>query len=171
MYQNTIMRVNGAWTKRYCHWPLCGEFTGERWIPCTNGQWRGKCFHLMTSLWYRSGRVRMIHPIKEIIKVMHYFAFAPDWIWWYNHFCHIILSVVNQYVFPLFSTCLSIYENIRDVKQPRILMKQLFSHVYRVNKSLSWWRHQMETFSALLAPCNGNPPVTGQQLIGINDKK
>ena len=33
------------------HWPLCGEFPGDRWIPCTNGQWRGKCFHLMTSSW------------------------------------------------------------------------------------------------------------------------
>ena len=30
-------------------WPLCGEFTGDRWIPRTNGQLRGKCFHLMTS--------------------------------------------------------------------------------------------------------------------------
>ena len=25
----------------------------------------------------------------------------------------------------------------------------------------SWWRHQMETFSALLALCAGNSPVTG----------
>ena len=33
------------------HWPLCGEFTGDRWIPRTNGQSRGKCFHLMTSSW------------------------------------------------------------------------------------------------------------------------
>ena len=33
------------------HWPLCGEFTGDRWIPRTNGQRRGSCFHLMTSLW------------------------------------------------------------------------------------------------------------------------
>ena len=35
------------------HWPLCGEFTGDRWIPRANGQSRGKCFHLMTSscLW------------------------------------------------------------------------------------------------------------------------
>ena len=24
-----------------------------------------------------------------------------------------------------------------------------------------WWRHQMKTFSALLALCEGNPPVTG----------
>ena len=30
-------------------WPLCGEFTGDRWIPRTNGQWRGNFFHLMTS--------------------------------------------------------------------------------------------------------------------------
>ena len=33
-------------------WPLCGEFTGDRWIPRTNGQWRGKCFHWMTSSWF-----------------------------------------------------------------------------------------------------------------------
>ena len=31
------------------HRPLCGEFTGDRWIPRTNGQLRGKCFHLITS--------------------------------------------------------------------------------------------------------------------------
>ena len=31
------------------HWPLCEEFTWDRWIPRTNGQLRGKCFHLMTS--------------------------------------------------------------------------------------------------------------------------
>ena len=27
---------------------------------------------------------------------------------------------------------------------------------------VSWWRHQMETFSALLALCVGNSPVTGE---------
>ena len=27
------------------------------------------------------------------------------------------------------------------------------------NRHLSWWRHQMETFSALLALCAGNSPV------------
>ena len=26
----------------------------------------------------------------------------------------------------------------------------------------AWWRHQMETFSALLALCEGNSPVTGE---------
>ena len=35
-------------------------------------------------------------------------------------------------------------------------MFQMFS------KSAAWWRHQMETFSALLAICAGNSPVTGE---------
>ena len=29
-------------------------------------------------------------------------------------------------------------------------------------RAISWWRHQMETFSALLAICAGNSPVTGE---------
>ena len=32
-------------------WPLWGEFTGDRWIPRSKFQYRGKCFHLITSLW------------------------------------------------------------------------------------------------------------------------
>ena len=31
------------------HWFLCGEFTGDRWIPRLNGQQRGKLFHSMAS--------------------------------------------------------------------------------------------------------------------------
>ena len=37
------------------HWPLCGKFTGDRWIPHTNGQWRGKSFHLMAPSGHFSG--------------------------------------------------------------------------------------------------------------------
>ena len=39
------------------HWPVRGESTGDRWIPLTKGQWRGKCFHLMTSSWGVCSRV------------------------------------------------------------------------------------------------------------------
>ena len=35
------------------HWPLCGQFTGDWWIPRTNGQRGRKCSHLMTSSWTR----------------------------------------------------------------------------------------------------------------------
>ena len=38
-------------TKAPRHWPLWGEFTGDRWIPRTKDQQRGKCFYLLTSSW------------------------------------------------------------------------------------------------------------------------
>ena len=33
---------------------------------------------------------------------------------------------------------------------------------YGKDAKFPWWRHQMETFSALLALCEGNSPVTGE---------
>ena len=33
---------------------------------------------------------------------------------------------------------------------------------FRLWMTESWWRHEMETFSALLALCAGNSPVTGE---------
>ena len=38
----------------------------------------------------------------------------------------------------------------------------LFPVVWDVFTLMSWWRHQMQTFSALLAICAGNSPVTGE---------
>ena len=37
-----------------------------------------------------------------------------------------------------------------------------FLEVYIIESANSWWRHQMEAFSALLALCAGNSPVTGE---------
>ena len=31
------------------YWPLCGEFTGDRWIPCRKDRSREKCFQLVAS--------------------------------------------------------------------------------------------------------------------------
>ena len=38
-------------------------------------------------------------------------------------------------------------------------MKELWSVIRSSESDPSWWRHQMETFSALLAICAGNSPV------------
>ena len=38
----------------------------------------------------------------------------------------------------------------------------LYSIFRKMCTWFSWWRHQMETFSALLALCVGNSPVTGE---------
>ena len=57
------------------HWPLCGEFTGDRWIPRTKDQWRGKCFHLMTSSWmmanYSDQYIRCsVEPFSFLTKIL-----------------------------------------------------------------------------------------------------
>ena len=46
----------------------------------------------------------------------------------------------------------------RVVVMPSVL--SLLTVLWRGNPS--WWRHQMKTFSALLAICAGNSPVTGE---------
>ena len=46
--------------------------------------------------------------------------------------------------------------------RPTIYRMMLHLADSSVNPSRTWWRHQMETFSALLAICTGNSPVTGE---------
>ena len=70
------------------HWPLCGEFTGDRWIPRTEGQERGKCFHLMTSSWRHSASISYttvllryyvrfrLHSMK-FIRINNLFLYSP----------------------------------------------------------------------------------------------
>ena len=40
--------------------------------------------------------------------------------------------------------------------------RQKYGHGGVIDCCLSWWRHQTETFSALLAICAGNSPVPGE---------
>ena len=48
------------------------EFTGYRWIP-TNGQLRGKCFHLMTSSW--------VWPFSLLIEMQLHSDRKNSWRW------------------------------------------------------------------------------------------
>ena len=41
-------------------------------------------------------------------------------------------------------------------------MSLLLTSLQRSGSDIAWWRYQMETFSALLALCAGNSPVTGE---------
>ena len=65
------------------HWPLCGEFTSDRWSPRTNGQYCWECFHLMTSSWnntltdWSPGNLDAIWKIQ--ISILHYCLNL--WIW------------------------------------------------------------------------------------------
>ena len=47
-------------------------------------------------------------------------------------------------------------------KQCFLLRRHLDIETGRWQHPISWWRHQMETYSALLAICAGNSPVPGE---------
>ena len=50
--------------------PVWGEFTGDRWIPRTKGQWRGKSFHFMTPSWYFTHKVPVQARRRVILAIL-----------------------------------------------------------------------------------------------------
>ena len=61
------------------HWPLCEEFTGDRWIPRTKGQWRGKCFHLMMSSCCKQLRLfYLLLPARPVIFTRYWLPYTVD---------------------------------------------------------------------------------------------
>ena len=43
-----------------------------------------------------------------------------------------------------------------------MIIAESWLSVYSLSQEYTWWNHQTETFSALLAICAGNSPVTGE---------
>ena len=39
---------------------------------------------------------------------------------------------------------------------------QFYNAILLITAVVTWWRHQMETFSTLVALCAGNSPVNGE---------
>ena len=63
-------------------------------------------------------------------------------------------------VVPVSSTWVATVHISREPKNTRIWRCQC--HTSTFTRGFSWWRHQMETFSALLAICARNSPVSGE---------
>ena len=56
-------------------------------------------------------------------------------------------------------------ENVSIWWQPDAIIRIMFLNgftKYQIINAITWWHHQMETFSALLAICAGNSPVPGE---------
>ena len=53
--------------------------------------------------------------------------------------------------------------SVKQASEGRTAAAERTRHWKKIkHRKSSWWRHQMETFSALLAFCAGNSPVTGE---------
>ena len=82
--------------------------------------------------------------------------------WQHNGFwiaffvCHMLTFCAGFHVLYGENTSLSRDINIGFVANIYLWLKHFCKY------KLTWWRHQMETFSALLVFCGGNSPVTGE---------
>ena len=102
----------------------------------------------------------------KIIKLSGCLHVYISCMWWideniYIIYVHIAMTVWNLSIYNhrtrTNNSIWYIYDNAETPpKQQPVLKYHMCS-----NLLLSWWRHQMETFSALLALCEGNSPVTG----------
>ena len=50
-------------------------------------------------------------------------------------------------------------DTYKDIFQ--LVSRCRYTTIYSLKHANTWWRHQMEAFSTLLAFCEGKPPVNG----------
>ena len=92
--------------------------------------------------------------------------------WWFNIGSHDGLRVVRQNANAGWDLCrhmafldhTGLRELSLDIKYHNIsgcINQVTYIHIFS-RPVISWWRHQMETFSALLAICARNSPVPGE---------
>ena len=74
------------------------------------------------------------------------------------------MAYIKRYYILLQNEILSSIFNYQKCSKCLMIAKEAYIYlvVHRVKKQGTWWRHQMETFSALLIICAGNSPVPGE---------
>ena len=84
-----------------------------------------------------------------------------------SHVYHVYRSSINSQCRLCFQRFC--YQSLKQFKSSKYYLNHVLDRKEYVASILglpfmmfsSWWRHQMKTFSSLLALCDGNPPVTG----------
>ena len=129
------------------YWPFVRGIQRSPVNSPHKGQWREALMFSLICAWINDGvnnrevgdfrRHRVHYDVTAMIS-RHLFSKelrkTPHW------------SPVNAFNIVLYSSAISLALCLR----------------YHALILSTWWRHQMETFSALLALCAGNSPVTGE---------
>ena len=125
----------------------------------------------------------MLHKYSEIyiILVHHTLCVYNKSSWHFERMC-VYMFIINALSMSLFSKRMSrkhilnfsppFYQSLalwlRDFALPNVLIAyEELIKICELNARViiqTWWRHPMETFSALLALCEGNPSVAGGSL-------
>ena len=130
--------------------PLCGEFTGPGEFPTQRPVTRifDVFFDMRLNKWLSK------QPWGRWFE-------TPSWSLWrqYNAYTGNTGKTASLY-WDVFN------ENVLLIGPLGTLLKWTWNsnqhtELFIQENAFAWWRHQMETVSALLALCEGNPPVTG----------
>ena len=70
-----------------------------------------------------------------------------------------VMACCRQAVSYYLSKCWHGSMSLYGVTRPPLILRFSISRHTNMNNGLSWWRHQMETFSASLALCSGTSPA------------
>ena len=135
---------------------LCGEFAGLRWFPAQRPVTRS--FDIFFDL-----RLN-----KRLSKL---------WLgWWFEtpsrslwRHCNVLYccGYISSVAIHSNDSSNQIFQSFphwhRDINMGYCFFTQSLPETrwWETINDISWWRHQMEWFSALLAFCKGNSPVTG----------
>ena len=93
------------------------------------------------------------------IKITHY---------WQFHSYFICSTILTQYIStPKAGNVSSVkygtrLSSVKEKLRKKCIWKSIHQHLLCMDREKTWWRHRMETFSASLALCVGNSPVTSE---------
>ena len=129
--------------------------------------------HLLNQCWPRSmSPYGVIRPQRVNFHKWHEITFNPwclqgssdQFLWWQTPPWHVYDLLIPQWS----DSCrLEAQGNLSIWLNPLNLSHEPDKMAWKLDQEdpchqCPWWRHQMETFPALLALCEGNPPVTGR---------
>ena len=113
-----------------------------------------------------------LSSIWEIKILATNFGFMSDWSWGLHNVIHFFLQnkkswaaiIDTNMIYKILlgrSTVMEYFWTTANMSWRNVLMWTAWT-AEKCILCNAWWRHQMETISALLALCAGNSPVTGE---------
>ena len=113
-------------------------------------------WHMMTS---SNGNIFLVNELMthdDVIKWEHFPCYWADDTWWRHQMG--TFSMLLSWWHMMTSSNGNIFHVTELMTHDDVIKWEHFSCYWADD---TWWRHQMGTFSMLLALCEGNPPVTG----------
>ena len=143
-----------------------GQFARDKWISGTMGQWRGKCFHLMTSSWsslyiYLNKASHSKIECKRLLNCSKYLSTDPKlfFYWWCRPICSKADSydkgINKQIVYGTLYIPLHInlFSSLAQISFKMGILLRHWTKKYRNIRLWNWKQRSPTWFSQFLSHC------------------